>query len=159
MWQVGLMKLLLRDVTEEDLPALFEFQREPRTVQMAGSPSREREAFLAHWRTNILGSSHASAKAIVVDDQLVGHIGSWDGESGRLVAYLLGEAYWGRGIASAALAEFVARHELTRPLKALVAVHNHASRRVLEKCGFRALGEPVTHADGLGEQALELPRE
>jgi hypothetical protein len=61
-------------------------------VQLAGSPSREREASLAHWRTNILGSSHASAKAIVVDDELLGHVGGWDGESGRVVAHLLGRA-------------------------------------------------------------------
>lgn len=156
MWHIPSMKLQLRDVTEADLPTLFEFQREPRTAEMAASPVREREAFLNHWRTNILGSAHASAKAIVIDDALVGHICSWDGESGRLVAYLLGEAHWGRGIASAALAEFVAVHERTRPLHAFVVVHNHGSRRVLEKCGFRTVGEPITHEDGLGEQRLEL---
>lgn len=150
------MKLQLRDITEADLPALFEFQREPRTAQMAASPVRELEPFLTHWRTNILGSAHAGAKAIVVDDALVGHIMSWDGEGGRLVAYLLGEAHWGRGIASAALREFLARHELTRPLHAFVAVHNHGSRRVLEKCGFHAVGQPVTHEDGSGEQLFQL---
>lgn len=38
-------------------------------------------------------------------------------------------SYWGRGIASAALAEFLG-HD------AFVAVHNVGSICVLEKCGF-----------------------
>lgn len=56
------------------------------------------------------------------------------------VGYWLGEAYWGRGIASDAVAAItahaIAAHHLTR-LFALVFDYNTASARVLEKCGYR----------------------
>jgi RimJ/RimL family protein N-acetyltransferase len=52
-----------------------------------------------------------------------------------MVGYWLGKAYWGRGIASSALALFL-DDERHRPLLATVAAHNVGSRRVLEKAGF-----------------------
>jgi RimJ/RimL family protein N-acetyltransferase len=53
-----------------------------------------------------------------------------------LVGYWIGKEYWGRGIATAALQEFLT-HLKMRPLHAYVAKHNKASIRVLEKCGFK----------------------
>ncbi len=41
----------LRDVTEDDLPILFEHQREPDANRMAAWPARSHGAFMAHWRT------------------------------------------------------------------------------------------------------------
>jgi RimJ/RimL family protein N-acetyltransferase len=56
------------------------------------------------------------------------------------VGYWLGEAYWGRGIATDAVAAItqhaIDAHQLTR-LFALVFNDNVASSRVLEKCGYR----------------------
>ena len=55
------------------------------------------------------------------------------------VGYWIAEHYWGRGIASRALALLL--EEVTiRPLTAPVAKHNHASIRVLERCGFMITG-------------------
>ena len=51
-----------------------------------------------------------------------------------------GREYWGQGIASAALRQFLALIA-TRPLTAHVAKHNLASLRVLQKCGFTIAGE------------------
>ena len=42
-------RVVLRAVREEDLPAIFEQQRDPASVAMAGVPGRDREAFDAHW--------------------------------------------------------------------------------------------------------------
>ena len=53
-----------------------------------------------------------------------------------MVGYWLGKAYWGRGIASSALALFL-EDERHRPLLATVAEHNAGSRRALEKVGFQ----------------------
>jgi RimJ/RimL family protein N-acetyltransferase len=150
------LTMILRDVSEADLPVLFEYQREPRAVQMAVFPPREREAFMQHWRDNVLGNPSGLAKAIVVDDAVVGHIVSWQGEGLRLVGYWIGEAYWGRGIASAALAAFLREHERTRPLHAFVAIANRGSRRVLEKCGFQPDGKPSEAPDGVTELRMAL---
>lgn len=85
----------------------------------------------------------AIVAAIEADGAAVGGIGIKIGEgvfarSGEL-GYWLGEAYWGRGITSAAVTAFVptvmARWGLLR-VGAWALTDNHASIRVLEKCGF-----------------------
>jgi RimJ/RimL family protein N-acetyltransferase len=75
----------------------------------------------------------------VWNERVVGYISSWSQEERRLIAYWIGREYWGRGIATAALAEFLG-YERARPLHAFVAAHNAGSIRVLEKCGFVRIG-------------------
>jgi RimJ/RimL family protein N-acetyltransferase len=150
--------MALRDVTEDDLPILFEHQREPEANRIAGFPARDLDAFMTHWRTNVLGRPLVMKKTIVVDGEVAGNIVSWAQGSRRLVGYWIGRAYWGRGIATAALAEFVANHEKTRPIHAYAAVRNVGSVRVLEKCGFRRVGDPVTGSDGIAELLMQLGR-
>ena len=43
------MDVTLRPVVDSDLPVFFEHQRDPEGVAMAGVPSRDEEAFFAHW--------------------------------------------------------------------------------------------------------------
>ena len=139
----------LRDVIESDLPIFFGHQADPQSVAMAAFPARDWQAHFAHWKkamadqTNIL-------KSILVDGEVGGNLVSWDDSGKRQVGYWLGREFWGRGIATAALQLFLEQVK-TRPLYAHVARHNRASRRVLEKCGFRVIG-----ADGvLPENAPE----
>jgi RimJ/RimL family protein N-acetyltransferase len=127
--------MMLRDVTQDDLPIFFEHQKDPAANRMADFPAREWDAFMAHWRTNVLGDASARKKTIVVDGQVAGNVVSWQQADKRLVGYWIGREYWGRGVATAALAELL-RYEMTRPLYAYVAAHNLGSIRVLEKCGF-----------------------
>ncbi|MEM6689843.1 MAG: GNAT family protein, partial [Planctomycetota bacterium] len=47
--------------------------------------------------------------------------------------------YWGKGIASESMRLLLVEVPV-RPLRALVAVSNVASTRVLEKCGFEETG-------------------
>jgi RimJ/RimL family protein N-acetyltransferase len=135
---------VLRKVREDDLDVLFEQQREPEAVAMAVFPAREREAFDAHWR-RILASGNV-VRVIEVDGQVAGNVVSWEQDGRRLVGYWLGREFWGRGLATAALAELV--QELgTRPLHAWVASSNAGSVRVLEKCGFVRVGERTTDVE------------
>ncbi len=124
----------LREVTDADLPIFFEHQCDPEANQMAAFPAREREVFMAHW-AKIRVSPSNILRTILFQDQVVGNIVSWETEGWREVGYWLGEKYWGQGWATCALALFLAEVP-TRPVYAYVAKHNHASRRVLEKCGF-----------------------
>jgi RimJ/RimL family protein N-acetyltransferase len=132
-------KVQLRDVVEADLPIFFEHQLDPEATRMAAFPSRDRQAFLAHWH-RILGEESGTLKTIVFDGQVAGNIVSWEQAGQREVGYWIGREYWGRGIASRALATFLDQVK-ARPLYAHVAKHNLASRRVLEKCGFTIFGE------------------
>ncbi len=146
----------LRDVEEDDLPIFFEHQRDPEAVAVARFPSRDHDAFMIHWRTKVLGDPRTRTKTIVVDGNVAGNIGSWEADGERLVGYWIGRSYWGRGIATAALAKFVADHERNRPLFAHVAVQNVGSVRVLEKCGFRQVEDPTTGSDGVVEIRMAL---
>ena len=132
-------EIRLRDVTLEDLPIFFEHQRDPEAVDMAAHPPRDRDAFQAHW-TEILAKESVITKTILFDELVVGYILSFVYFGQREVGYWIGKEYWGQGIATRALLAFLDQVPL-RPLRASVAKHNGGSMRVLEKCGFRLVGE------------------
>jgi RimJ/RimL family protein N-acetyltransferase len=143
----------LRDVTPDDLPILYEHQRDAESSAMAAVPSREWDAYLAHW-TRILADPTGDKQAILYDGQLVGNLVAFDHFGQREVGYWLEKASWGKGIATQALAAFL-RQLATRPLYARVASHNPASLRVLQKNGFTRVGEEL-EADDAGGEPLTL---
>lgn len=150
--------VLLRDVTESDLPILFEQQLDPDANQMAAFAARDWESFMAHW-TRLLGDAALIKKTILFEGQVAGNIGKWEQSGQPLIGYWIGKQYWGRGIATKALAAFL-DHVKERPLYAYVAKHNVASIRVLEKCGFTICGEEKgdssTGGEGVEEVVLAL---
>jgi RimJ/RimL family protein N-acetyltransferase len=149
------LMVTLHDVSDEHLPLFFEHQRDPEALRMAAFSSRERDAFFLHWRTRVLRPENVT-RTILVGGLVAGYIGSWNQDSRRLVGYWVGREHWGQGIASRALAEFLVL-EPTRPLHAWVALHNVASIRVLEKCGFRTVAQPEqAHEDGIVEVLMRL---
>ena len=129
----------LRDVTEDDLPIFFEHQLDPDATEMAAFLSRDRDAFMTHW-AKIMADDSVILKTILFDGQVAGNIVSFVRSGEREVGYWIGKEYWGKGVATKALAAFL-DHVKTRPLYAHVAKHNIGSRRVLEKCGFTVVGE------------------
>ena len=131
-------EVVLRAVVEGDLPAFFEHQRDPESVRMAAFPAREREAFFEHW-AKVRAEPGVIIRTIVFDGQVGGNIGSFERGGERLVGYWLGREFWGKGIATGALAAFL-ECDKTRPLYARVVPQNPGSIRVLEKCGFAAVG-------------------
>ena len=145
---------MLRDVVESDLDAFFEHLREPEANEMAIFPARDRETFDAHWR-KILADDALIQKTIVHDGEVAGNIGSWEQEGHRLVGYWIGREFWGKGVATRALGEFVEQVR-QRPLHAWVATSNVGSIRVLEKCGFVQVGSRTTDVE---ELLFELPAE
>ena len=120
---------------------------------MALFPAREREAFDAHWR-RILANPLLTARTIDFEGAVAGNVVSWEQDGRRLVGYWVGREFWGRGLATSALAELVA--ELGRPLHAWVARSNLGSIRVLEKCGFVQVGSRADYDDRLGQVVEEL---
>ena len=146
--------MALREVRLEDLPIFYEHQRDAEANRMAAFPPRDWQAFVEHWRDKVLGDTSARKRTIVFGDHVAGNILSWQHEGRRLIGYWLGREYWNRGLATAALAEFLTE-EKTRPLFAYVAVGNFASIRVLEKCGFCKV-HAATAADGVEEYLFRL---
>jgi RimJ/RimL family protein N-acetyltransferase len=142
----------LRDVTEDDLPIFYEQQADPEANAMAAFPARDREAFTEHW-LKVLADDSVSKKTVLFDGHVAGNIVRFEQSGQPLVGYWIGKNYWGKGIATRALSEFLGQ-VAARPLYARVAKHNVASIRVLEKCGFTVAGEERAPS-GAGEDEVE----
>lgn len=133
------MPILLRPATESDLPTLYEQQLDPKATAMAAFPSRDEEAFYAHSK-KIMADEAVIFRAIVDDGRVAGSIVSWEMDGKREVGYWIGREFWSKGIATQALTQYL-DVERARPLFAHVAKHNVGSKRVLEKNGFKVIGE------------------
>jgi len=143
----------LRPVAFSDLDTFFEHQRDPVALRIGTLASRERAEFDAHW-AKILADPLAIQRTVECDGAVVGYVGSFVRAGLREVAYWYGREHWGKGIATDALREFLGEvHE--RPLFARVTVDHTASRRVLEKVGFRVDAKQMTVEDP-GEHVEEL---
>jgi RimJ/RimL family protein N-acetyltransferase len=147
------MGAVLRDVVDADLPVFFEHQRDPEANRMAAFPARNEEAFTAHWR-KILADEKVTTKTIVFEGEIAGNILAFERDGKREVGYWIGRDFWGKGLATKALAELL-ELEAERPLYARVATANPASVRVLEKCGFTLLGTETEFDERLGEEIEE----
>ena len=135
-------RVSLRDAAEGDLPVFFEHQSDADANRMAAFTAEDpsdRAAFTAHWN-RILADENIVKKTVLLDGRVAGHVSSFEQSGEREVTYWLGREYWGRGVATAALREFL-RHDATRPLYARAAKDNLGSIRVLQKCGFEISGE------------------
>ena len=135
------MDVELREARDDEVEVLFENQSDPDSNAMAGVEGKSREDFFAH-RERVTANPENVLRVIVLDGgEIAGDIVSWRTESGgRELGYRIGQKYWGRGIATAALTAFTAEI-IERPLYAHVVHWNPGSMRVLEKCGFERLPE------------------
>jgi RimJ/RimL family protein N-acetyltransferase len=135
----ALTKITLRIVLESDLLILFQQQLDPEAIAMSAYPSKDKGEFMRHW-DGILKNKAITARAIIYKEKIAGHILCWKEKYEQRVGYWIGRQFWGRGIATSALQEFLAEVKI-RPLFAHAANHNFASKRVLGKNGFVLLDE------------------
>ena len=151
-------ELLLRQVVNDDLPIFFAYQLDQEANHMAAFTAKDptnQEAFMAHWH-RILAEETNIIQTILCNGQVAGSVSSYLDEGRPEVTYWLGKEYWGKGIATWALKEFLAHHNPARPIYARVAKDNLGSRRVLEKCGFKVIGELTGFANARGQEIEEL---
>ena len=149
------MDVRLRAPREEDSEPLFALEADPRVAHMAafGKP-RTPEAWPAHWAL-ITTTPGTTTRIVEVDRAFAGMACCYPMDGTLDVGYSILPAYWGRGVASAALRLLLA--EIAhRPLAARVAEDNAASQRVLEKAGFRAVDRQMGFAPARGEDVAEI---
>lgn len=148
--------ITLREVEASDLETFFRQQLDPEANRMAafvGENPQDRGAFDAHW-AKILHAPRITNRTIVADGQIAGHIACFPQGEDMEVTYWLGREFWGRGIATRAL-EAMLRLVTDRPMVARAATDNVASLRVLEKCGFKIVGQNKDFAHGRREETEE----
>ena len=150
-------RVSLRDVAEGDLPVFFEHQLDADAIHMAAFTTEDpsdRAAFAAHWN-RILADETIVKKTVLLDSRVAGYVSSYEQSGEREVTYWLGREFWGRGVATVALREFL-RHDEVRPLYARAAKDNLGSIRVLRKCGFEISGEDRGFANARGVEVDEF---
>ena len=141
------MEVALRPVHDSDLPVFFRQMNDPESLRMAAFAPKDpadRDAFDAHW-ARVRASSDV-VRTVLVDGDVVGSAALYGEPDEREVTYWIDRAYWGRGIATAALRALLAAVP-ERPLHARAAADNAGSLRVLEKCGFRVSGHDRGYAN------------
>jgi RimJ/RimL family protein N-acetyltransferase len=149
-------EIVLREIVEEDLPIFFEQQSDPDANHMAAFTAKEptnREAFMAHW-ARIMANPTVFNRTILYNGDVAGNLLHFTYEDEPKIGYWIGKEYWGKGIASRALAEFLPLIE-TRPLYARVAKDNIGSIRVLQKGGFVQTGEDSGFSNYRNEETEE----
>lgn len=148
--------IVLRDVTDDDLPIFFEQQLDPDANYMAAFTTKDptdRDAFAAHW-ARIRADKTIINQTVLCDGQVAGSVASFEDFGQLEVTYWLGREFWGQGIATRALTAFLA-YQTTRPIYAHAAKDNLASLRVLQKCGFVITGEDKGFANARGQEIEE----
>ncbi|MGR6969652.1 GNAT family N-acetyltransferase [Streptomyces cynarae] len=151
------MEVVLREVHDSDLPVFYRQMSDPEAVRMAaftpGDPA-DPDVFDAHWK-KIRSSSDVLARTVLADGDVVGSAAVYGEPGEREVTYWIDRAYWGRGVATAALRRLLAQVP-ERPLYARAAADNAGSLRVLEKCGFRESVRARGYAHARGEEIDEV---
>ncbi len=146
----------LRELREEDLPVFFVQELDPDAIFMAAFTAKDpadRAAFDAHM-AKIMADPSVVKRTILYQEQIAGNVMSFIMFGEREVCYWLGREFWGKGIATQALALLLEEVQ-ERPLFARAARDNQASIRVLQKCGFTLTGYERGFANARGEEIEE----
>ena len=126
---------------EDDLPFFYEFQLDKEANHLAAFTSENmeiKEAYLEKY-TKFLNDPTINMQTVSVNGIIAGSIAKFIRENTAEITYWLDKKFWGQGIATSALKDFL-KFENTRPLYGCVAFDNIPSQRVLEKCGFVKAG-------------------
>lgn len=128
-------------MTSQDLEQLFLFQLDPQACYQAAFMAKDhadKEAYIAKY-TKFLSDPDKNLRTILVNGIIAGSVSKFVMEGHAEITYWIDKQYWGQGIATKALNEFL-KIETARPIYGRVAFDNIGSQRVLEKCGFIKVG-------------------
>lgn len=154
--------ITLAETVKDDLNAFFEFQLDPEANYLAAFTAKDptdKVAYLEKY-TKHLADPAIHSRTIKVNEVIVGSLAKFVIENEAGITYWIDRKWWGQGIATTALKEFL-KIEPTRPIYARVAFDNYGSQRVLEKCGFIKIGTDKGFANArqaeIEEYIYELP--
>ena len=135
------LNIQLRPTEISDLNSLFQFQLNKEGGYLAAFMPKEptdKAAYINKY-TKLLDDPTVNNQTIILDHVIVGSIAKFVMEGDTEITYWIDRNYWGQGIATKALKEFL-NLESIRPIFGRVAFDNFGSQKVLEKCGFVKIG-------------------
>lgn len=131
------LDIKLRPTEIADLDFLFQFQLDKEGGYLAAfmpKDSTDKAAYIAK-HVKLLSDPTVNNQTVIIDNVIVGSIAKFVMEGDTEITYWIDRFFWGQGIATKALKEFLVI-ETTRPIFGRVAFDNFGSQKVLEKCGF-----------------------
>ena len=150
----------LRAVEPGDVDEFFSHQLDPGANHMAAFAAKnpsDRGVFDLHWQ-QILSDSGITVRTIVADGDVVGSILAYRDGSIPEISYWIDRSRWGQGITTAAVGLFLEEFP-ERPVRARAVADNVSSIRILERYGFKVVGEAQTFANARGAVVRELELE
>jgi len=147
----------IRAAALSDTPFLYRIESDPTARRMAAFGAEEPgslAAYQAGWE-RMLADTDVVAKVVLWNGKVVGSVVRFPLLQQPSVAVWIDRELWGRGIATRALSLFL-REISVRPLFARVAKDNVGSRAVVERCGFKVVGEDRGFARWRGTDLEEL---
>ncbi|MCF3123326.1 GNAT family N-acetyltransferase [Streptomyces arenae] len=151
------MNVSLREVHDSDLDVFYRQLNDPESQHMAAFTPKDpadRDGFDAHW-AKLRSAADVDVRTVLADGDVVGNAAVYGEPGEREVTYWIDRAYWGRGLATAALRALLALVP-ERPLYARAAADNAGSLRVLDKCGFQVSARESAFAEARGTHIDEL---
>jgi ribosomal-protein-alanine N-acetyltransferase len=132
------IKLRLTEV--EDLDTLFQFQLDKEGGYLAAFMPEDptnKTTYINKYK-KLLNDPTVNNQTILLDNIIVGSIAKFVMDDSAEITYWIDREFWGKGIATKALNEFLAI-ETIRPIFGRVAFDNIGSQKVLQKCGFEKI--------------------
>jgi len=135
------LDIKLRPTEIADLDTLFQFQLDKEGGYLAAFMPKDPtdKTVYINKHTKLLDDPTVNNQTILLDNIIVGSIAKFVMEGDTEITYWIDRKFWGQGIATKALKEFL-NIETTRPIYGRVAFDNFGSQKVLEKCGFDKVG-------------------
>ena len=157
-------RLILRHWRDSDAKSLYLCARNPNIGPIAGWAPHESEEYSLNIIRTIL--CRPEAYAVFKDDILVGSVellihpngNHWWGEGSAELGYWISEEYWGKGYGTEVSKRLIKRAFNDLEVKRIYATYkneNVASKRVLEKLGFKYYSE-LYNIDYLGRPYHEI---
>jgi len=140
-------RLILTSWLRDDVDALFEIHSDPETMKFVryGRPESrvETEHLVNEYIAEHVARGWTKWRLADTGGGLIGRAGFGEHPTGRQLTYTIRRSHWGRGLATEIAEALVGWHLSHVPavvLRALAAVGNDPSVRVLEKVGFHEVG-------------------
>jgi ribosomal-protein-alanine N-acetyltransferase len=133
--------ITLTETETNDLHVFFQFQLDKEANYLAAFTAKDpnnKTAYIEKY-TKHLADPTIRMRTIKINDEIVGSIAKFMMENEAEITYWIDKKYWGQGIGTAALNNFL-KIEPIRPIYGRVAFDNYGSQKVLEKCGFIKIG-------------------
>lgn len=130
-------RLLLRRARRDDLEPLHRVMSDGEAMRYWSSPPHASLSETEEWLASMIAVDPALSDDFIVtlDGITIGKLGAWKLPE---IGFLIDRAQWGQGLASEAMAAFIARRRTlgSKELSADVDPRNKASLRLLERHGF-----------------------